>query len=56
MRREDGESIYIYFSLKVHGANSFRNTRHFNGDESFDPPPMDPVSIEESARVPTTKL
>ena len=47
--------IYIYFSLKVHGANSFRNTRHFNGDESFDPPPMDPVSIE-SARVPTTKL
>ena len=47
--------IFRYWIWLVHGANSFRNNRHFNGDESFDPPPMDPVS-NESARVSTTKL
>lgn len=40
----------------MHGANSFRNIRHFNGDESFDPPPMGPASDEELARVAATKL
>lgn len=45
---------YIYLNFAGADANSFRDIRHFNGDESFDPPPMDLVSNEESTRVPTT--